>query len=165
MPTWVLAELRSPTGENHGDCGEFPKQAERDRGVGSHTGNKQSNVSGHMAYKKFNLVLVNIDGFYMYANDILLVRIDKRSLPEFMNTPIGDSVDTPTAIICFNETKEGSTFPFPPQYALHHSPRNLRDFDPQQGGGAAILVHDSLDVFHPVRLTAGVPPEIVAVKV
>ena len=114
-----------------------------------------------MAYKHYNLVLLNIDGFYMYANDI---RIDKRSLPEFMNTLIGDSVDTPIAIICFNETKEGSTFPFPPQYALHHSPRNLRDFDPQQGGGAAILVHDSLDVFHPVRLTAGVPPETVAVK-
>ena len=115
-----------------------------------------------MALNNFSMVLLNIDGFYMYANDI---RIDKRTLPEFMNTLLGDSVDTPNEIICLNETKEGTTFPFPPQYTLHHSPRTLRDFNPQHGGGAAILVHSSLDTFHPVRLTAGVPPEIVAVKV
>ena len=96
----------------------------------------------------------------MYENGI---RIDKRQLPEFMTTLTG-TLANPTAIICLNETQEGARFPFPPPYVLHHSHRTLRDYNPQHGGGAAILVHNSLDAFHPVRLTAGVPPETVAVK-
>ena len=109
MPTWVLAASRSITSENYGDGGELPQQAESDQRVDSHDGNKQRNFSGPSAFKNFDLVLLNIDGFYMYENGI---RIDKRQLPEFMTTLTG-TLANPTSIICLNETKKVLDFPFP----------------------------------------------------
>ena len=72
--------------------------------------------------------------------------VDKRTLPDLLSRLTGKA--SPTSSICLNETKDqGINFSFPQQYTVYNSPRKLRGFSASRGGGAAILVHESLHFY------------------